>query len=67
MKSKEAHYWQAQEDRWYKQWEESQKLVDELESTIMRIEAIALVHIEDEDVRAEVKKIVNTVWRGARS
>jgi len=64
---KMAHYWQTQEDRWYKQWEESQKLINELETTISRLECIALVHIEDEQVRAEIKKLVDHVWRGARS
>jgi hypothetical protein len=63
---KMSHYWQAQEDRWYKQWEESQKLVDDLEATISRVESIALVHIEDEEVRAEIKKLVDAVWRGKR-
>lgn len=63
---KMAHYWQAQEDRWYKQWEDSQKLIDELEATISRVESIALVHIEDEQVRAEIKKLVDAVWRGKR-
>jgi hypothetical protein len=67
MKTKENHYWATQEQRWYDQWVESQKMVDELETAIRKVEDIALQHITDKTARDRIVEIVNHVWRGARS
>ena len=67
MKTKESHYWATQEQRWYDQWVESQKMVDELESAIRKVEDIALQHITDKTARDRIVETVNHVWRGARS
>lgn len=66
MKTKESHYWAVQEQRWYDQWVESQKMIDELESALRHVESIALDHINDADVRAQIMKVVDLAWRGAR-
>ena len=61
-----AHYWEAQEQRWYKQYLEAEKTVDQMETAIRQIEDLAFKHIEDAAVREEISKIVDQVWRGAR-
>lgn len=66
MKTKESHYWATQEQRWYDQWVESQKMIDELESAIRKVEDIALQHITDKTARDQIVEVVNHVWRGAR-
>jgi hypothetical protein len=66
MKQKQVHYWAAQEQRWHDKWLESQQMIDELEGAISQIEALSLQHITDEAVRAQITKIVDVVWRGAR-
>jgi len=37
-----AHYWETQEKRWYEQYLESEKMVSELETALINVEAIAL-------------------------
>ena len=61
-----AHYWETQERRWYEQYLEVEKTVDEFEQALRRIEIIALNNITDELVRASVRQIVDDVWRGKR-
>jgi hypothetical protein len=61
-----THYWEAQERRWYEQYLEAEKTVDEFEQALRRIEIIALDNITDESVRASVRQIVDDVWRGKR-
>lgn len=61
-----AHYWQAQEQRWYEQYLKSEKLLDEVEQALHRVEAIALANITDPAAREEIGKIVDEIWRGAR-
>ena len=41
--------------------------MDEMETALRKIEDLAFKHIHDAAARDEVSKIVDTVWRGARS
>jgi len=63
---KMAHYWEAQEQRWYEHYMASEKLLDEMETTLRALETLALDHITDEAVRAQIVKMVDDIWRGAR-
>jgi mevalonate pyrophosphate decarboxylase len=63
---RQAHYWEAQEKRWYDQWVESEKTLDEMERAISELEIIALNNIFDEAVKDQVRKLVDAVWRGKR-
>ena len=63
---KAAHYWETQEKRWYEQYLESEKMVSELETALINVEAIALNHIMDDEVRKSIEHLVDAVWRGAR-
>ena len=63
---KQAHYWEAQEQRWYQQYLEAEKTLNEMERAITELEIIALNHIFDEAVKDQVRKLVNAVWRGKR-
>jgi hypothetical protein len=62
-----AHYWEQQEQRWHEQYLQAEKTIDEMETALRRIEDLAFKHIDDAAARKEVSKIVDTVWRGARS
>jgi hypothetical protein len=62
-----AHYWAKQEQRWHEQYVEAEKLINEMEVALRSIEDLAFKHIEDAAVRNQISKIVDTVWRGARS
>lgn len=62
-----AHYWEQQEQRWHDQYLQAEKTIDEMETALRRIEDLAFKHIHDDAVRDEVSKIVDAVWRGARS
>lgn len=64
--NKAVHYWAVQEQRWHDKWLVAQQMLDELETALRQVEDIALRNITDESVRAEISKIVNHVWRGAR-
>jgi hypothetical protein len=66
MKTKQAHYWEAQEQRWYEQYLASEKLLNEMETVLRAVETLALDSITDETVRAKIVKLVDDVWRGAR-
>jgi hypothetical protein len=66
MKTKQAHYWEAQEQRWYNQYLAGEKLLDEMETVLRAVETLALDSITDETVRAKIVKLVDDVWRGAR-
>jgi hypothetical protein len=66
MKMKQAHYWEAQEQRWYNQYLEAEKTLDEMEQAISALEIIALNNIFDEAVKDQVRKLVDKVWRGKR-
>jgi len=61
------HYWAKQEQRWYEQYLQAEKTIDEMESAIRQIEDLAFKHIQDAAVRDQVSKIVDSVWRGARA
>lgn len=63
---KQAHYWEAQEQRWYEQYMATEKLLDEMETVLRAVETLALDNITDETVRAKIVKLVDDVWRGAR-
>ena len=63
---RQAHYWEAQEKRWYDQWVESEKTLDEMERAISELEVIALNNIYDEAVKDQIRKLVDKVWRGKR-
>lgn len=63
---RQAHYWEAQEKRWYDQWVESEKTLDEMERAISELEIIALNNIFDEAVKDQIRKLVDKVWRGKR-
>ena len=62
-----AHYWEQQEQRWHSQYLQAEKTIDEMETALRRLEDLAFKHIEDATVREQVSKIVDAVWRGARS
>jgi len=64
---KMAHYWEQQEQRWHSQYLQAEKTIDEMETALRRLEDLAFKHIEDATVRDQVSKIVDAVWRGARS
>jgi len=64
--TKQLHYWETQEKRWYEQYLESEKMVSELETALINVEAIALNHIMDDEVRKSIEHLVDAVWRGAR-
>jgi hypothetical protein len=64
--SKQAHYWEAQEKRWYDQYLQAEKTIDQMETALRQIEDLAFKHIEDAAARDAVSKIVDEVWRGAR-
>jgi predicted metal-binding transcription factor (methanogenesis marker protein 9) len=66
MRTKESHYWAAQEQRWYDQYLNAEKIINELESAISALEMIALKHINDQEARKAIKDLVDSVWRGAR-
>jgi len=63
---KQAHYWEAQEQRWYQQYLEAEKTLNEMERAIAELEIIALNNIFDEAVKDQVRKLVDAVWRGKR-
>lgn len=63
---KRAHYWEAQEQRWYNQYLESERALDQMERAISELEIIALNNIFDEAVKDQVRKLVDAVWRGKR-
>jgi hypothetical protein len=60
------HYHEVQDQRWYDQWVESEKTLDEMERAISELEIIALNNIFDEAVKDQVRKLVDAVWRGKR-
>jgi len=60
------HYWAQQEQRWYDQYLQAEKTINEMEVALRKIEDLAFKHIENATVRDEVSKIVDAVWRGAR-
>jgi hypothetical protein len=62
-----AHYWEKQEQRWYEQYLQAEKTIDEMESAIRQIEDLAFKHIQDAAERDQISKIVDGVWRGARA
>jgi predicted sugar kinase len=61
------HYWAKQEQRWYDQYIQAEKTIDEMETALRQIEDLAFKHIQDAAVRDQISEIVNSVWRGARS
>ena len=63
---KRAHYWEAQEQRWYNQYLEAEKTLDEMEQALSALEILALNNIFDEAVKDQVRKLVDAVWRGKR-
>lgn len=63
---KMAHYWEAQEQRWYQQYLEAEKTLDGMEQALSALEIIALNNIFDEAVKDQVRKLVDSVWRGKR-
>jgi hypothetical protein len=63
---KQAHYWEAQEQRWYNQYLEAEKALNEMEQALSSLEIMALNNIFDEAVKDQVRKLVDSVWRGKR-
>lgn len=61
-----SQYWAKQEQRWYEQYLQAEKTIDEMETAIRQIEDLAFKHIHDAKVRDQISKIVDQVWRGAR-
>lgn len=61
-----AHYWEAQEQRWYEQYVQAEKLINEMEMALRSVEDLAFKHIDDPAVREQISKIIDQVWRGAR-
>lgn len=55
--SKADAYWQAQEERWYRQWEKSQKSMEVLEDTIRAITELALQNIDSKDICKAINQI----------
>ncbi len=64
---KMAHYWEQQEQRWHEQYLDAEKMINEMESALRSIEDLAFKHIDDAAIRDQISKIVDSVWRGARS
>ena len=64
---KMAHYWEQQEQRWHEQYLDAEKMNNEMESALRSIEDLAFKHIDDAAIRDQISKIVDSVWRGARS
>ena len=64
---KMAHYWEQQEQRWHDQYIQAEKIIDEMETALRRLEDLAFKHIQDAAVRDQISKIVDGVWREARS
>lgn len=64
---KMAHYWEQQEQRWHEQYLDAEKMINEMESALRSIEDLAFKHIDDVAIRDQISKIVDSVWRGARS
>lgn len=62
-----AQYWAKQEQRWYEQYLQAEKTIDEMETALRSIEDLAFKHINDAEVRDQISKIVDQVWRGARA
>lgn len=60
------HYHEAQDQRWYEQWVESERALDAIERAISELEVIALNNIYDEAVKDQIRKLVDSVWRGKR-
>lgn len=60
------HYHEVQNDRWYEQYLESQKTINDLEEALLNIETLALKSIIDEPVRDAIKQIVKSVWPGKK-
>jgi hypothetical protein len=61
-----AQYWEAQEQKWHERYLETEKMLGEVEQALSKVESISLVHIDDPEVCAQIRKIVDDVWRGAR-
>jgi len=60
------NYYEAQNDRWYEHYLNSEKLLSEMEDTLRAVEALALENITDETIRAKIVKMVDDIWRGKR-
>jgi hypothetical protein len=60
------HYHEVQNDRWYEQYLESQKTINELEQALLNVETLALKSITDEPVREAIEQIVKSVWPGKK-
>jgi hypothetical protein len=64
---KMAHYWEQQEQRWHDQYLDAEKMINEMETALRAIEDLAFKHIDDAAIKDQISKIVDSVWRGARS
>lgn len=62
MRTKEVQYWQGQEERWFRMWDECQKAVDETDYAIKEIAGIAKAHIKDEGALKQIKEILDRVF-----
>ena len=60
---KMKHYFEAQNERWHEQYLATEQLLSLTESVLCQLEHLALKHITDADVRAEIAQIVDQVWR----
>jgi hypothetical protein len=60
---KMKHYFESQNDRWYEQYLNSEKLLSELETVLYQLEVIALDNIQDPAVRKEITELTASIWR----
>lgn len=63
---KMKHYHEAQNEQWHEQYLNTEKLLYETECALCKLEHLALQHISDETVRADIGKIVNGVFKGVK-
>ena len=61
MRMKQYH--EAQNDRWYEQYLNSEKLLSELETVLYQLEVIALDNIRDPAIRKEITALTASIWR----
>jgi hypothetical protein len=60
---KMKHYFESQNDRWYEQYLNSERLLSELETVLYQLEVIALDNIRDPAVRKEITELTASIWR----
>ncbi len=61
MRTKNYH--EAQNERWHEQYLQAEELLFLTENALCQLEHLVLKHISDEAVRADIAKIVDSVFR----